>query len=171
MRTLARVAAIIAAALLCGWAFLEWAYEPLACNIALTDLTRRTNLIEQSRGHYERIARARRNLEELRALPCETDVQLHVLIAANEESLGQYDDAAAAYRAALLVDRRPEVYALMGDALVQLGRTDEAVENYVIAARFTPYILERVPSTEVERRVKERLAGREAPRTTSSSGR
>ena len=49
-----------------------------------------------------------------------------------------------------------EIFGL-GRELVQLGRTDEAVEVFTIAARFNPYATEWYPSEEILRRVNERL--------------
>ncbi|MEO8381359.1 MAG: hypothetical protein ABI779_16995 [Acidobacteriota bacterium] len=159
MRVLARGAAVIATSILCGWAFVHWVYNPLACNAAITDLTRRTALITDSPGDYQRIARARRNIEalhELRAM-CPMDVRVPMLLAANEEALGRLDDAVRSYRDALNTGPRPEIQAALGDALIQLGRTEEAVEQYVTAARFNPNMLELLPSEEVRRRVEERV--------------
>jgi len=165
MTRIASVFVVGAAAFLSAWSIDAWVFEPAKCNVAITELTQRTDAVHQLRSPYDQVRRARRNLEELRALGCHTDVRVAVLIAANEEALGQYDDAIDAYRSALLVDRRPEIYFMIGDALVQLGRTDEAVESYVIAARFTPFILDNLTSPEINRRVRERLRPEEAQRT------
>lgn len=163
MKLLVRAAALIATSILCGWAMVHWVYTPLACNGAVTDLTRRTTLITDSPGDYHRIARARRNIEALREVRilCPTDVRVPMLIAANEEALGRFDDAVRSYRDALSTGSRPEIHAALGHALIQLGRTEEAVEQYVIAARFDPTMLELPPSEEVRRLAGERLrAGR-----------
>ena len=45
-------------------------------------------------------------------------------------------------------------------AQVQLGRVDDAVENYTSAVRFGPQILYELPSDELTRRVQERLGQR-----------
>jgi tetratricopeptide (TPR) repeat protein len=159
MRVIARTAAVLATATFCGWALLLWAYTPHACNVAITKLTQRTTLVVGPSRIYERETRARQNIEALRVLGerCRTDVHLPMLIAANQEALSRYEDAVRSYRAALLIDRRPEIHKALADALIQLGRTDEAVEHYVIAARFNPETLENGSSEEVVRRARERL--------------
>lgn len=160
MRVTLRIVVVLLAAVLCGWAFLRWSYAPLACSHAVTDLTRRTNLVERTNDPYVRVQRARNNLAELRALHCSTDVRIPMLIGANEMFLGQYEDALKAFRSALAIDRRPEIYTASGEALIQLGRTDEAVDAYVEATRFTPYALDDIPSEVVAERVKRRLGVR-----------
>lgn len=148
---------IALAAAACAFAMWCWVWQPMQCNIATTSLTRRTAAVEQSANEYERVLRARRNLEDLRAIPCTTDVRVPMLIGNNEATLGDFEAALAAYHDALGIDRRPEIYAAIGEASIRLGRTDDAVNNYVEAARFTPYVLESIPSEEVLRRVRERL--------------
>jgi tetratricopeptide (TPR) repeat protein len=80
-----------------------------------------------------------------------------MLIGANEEVLDRYEDAARSYRSAMLIEQRPEIHTALADALIQLGRTDEAVEHYAVAARFNPAMLDFAPSEEVRRRAAERL--------------
>lgn len=157
MKFLLRILIVLLAAFACGWAIVRWSIDPMRCNAAVTKLTRRTNAVETIANDYERIARARRNLEELRALRCPLDVRVPMLIGTNEEYLGQYDDAVAAYRDALRVDRRPEIYVAIADARLLQGNIDEAVENYVTAAQFNPFIIENIMSDEISRRVKERI--------------
>lgn len=157
--SIASLAAVLAMAVLCGWALLRWASAPYSCNAAVTRLTRQTTLVTESAATYARVTRARRNIEDLRALAprCPTEVRVLMMIGANEEVLGRYEDAALSYRRALRVEQRPEIHAALADALIQLGRTGEAVEHYTVAARFNPAILELAPSVEVQRRTAERL--------------
>lgn len=155
-----RVLAVVLAAVACGWAIVEFAVRPIHCNRVITDMTRRTNALEGIGDDYQRIARARTNLQTLRGLQCETDVRVPMLIGANEEALGQFDDALTAYRDALRVDQRPEIYVAIGDALVQEGKVDEAVDNYVIAARFSPNVLENILSEEIANRIRSRIGVR-----------
>lgn len=154
-----RSVSVVAAALLCGWLLMRWAYPPLQCDFALTALTRRTELVSESTADYIRLSRLRRNLEDLRAVEsqCRTNVSFYMLVAANEEMLGHYDDAVRSYSSALAVDRRPEIHAALGWALIRLGRHDEAAQHYAIAARFLYPIALPIPSEIVERRVAEIL--------------
>jgi tetratricopeptide (TPR) repeat protein len=160
MRMAARAAAILVAAIVCGWLLVRWAYAPLACNIALSRLTQRTDLAMKTTADYVRLTRLRQNLEDLRRLEgrCALDVRLYMLKAANDEVLGRDEDAVYAYRQALQIDRRPEIYSSLGFAFIRLGRFEEAAQNYAVAARFTNEIT-NIPSEEVERRVVEILRG------------
>ena len=155
----ARVLTVAAAAAACAWALFDWVYLPQSCNAAVSELARRTTLVGESRGDFQYVTRAKKNLEDLLALrpQCTTELQIPVLIATNEESLGRYEEAIRSYQDALTIDRRPELYVAIGDALIQLGRSDEAVELYVTAARFNPGVLENGASEEVVRRAAERL--------------
>ena len=83
-----------------------------------------------------------------------------MLMGANQELIGRVEDAERSYREALTIEQRPEIYMALALAQVQLGRVDDAVENYVTAARFGPQILYELPSDELTRRVQERLGQR-----------
>ena len=157
MAMIVRWIAVAAVAALCGWGILRWSYEPLRCSRAITDLTRRTSAAEQSRSQYERTLRARDNLAQLRALHCPTDVRVPALIGMNEELLGSPEGALAAYREALRIDQRPEIYMWIGDNLMALGRPAEAIDAYATAARFHPFIIEQLNSAEMIELVRERL--------------
>lgn len=157
MKIVVRAIVILAAMAGCGWLLVRWAYPPLHCGKALTDLTQRTALASETTDDYERVSRLRRNLEDLYAneRQCRTDIRLYMLVAENEEMLGRDDDAIRTYEQALTIDRRPEIYTALGFALIRRGRIDDAVKMYVLAAHFRyPDDLE-IPSEVVARRVKE----------------
>jgi tetratricopeptide (TPR) repeat protein len=153
---------VIVAAVFLLWALPRFVYEPHACNRMVTDLTRRTALAYETGRDYARIDRARRNIQELHVLRdrCPTDVRSYMLIGGNQEILGRHDDAIRSYQQALTVERRPEIHAAIADALILTGRHDEAVANYVIAARFNPAIVQNIPSEVVAQRVEARLRER-----------
>jgi tetratricopeptide (TPR) repeat protein len=155
-----RYVAIAVAAALGAWAFWEWSWTPVQCNDRVSRLMAQTDAAERTTGEYARLVRARRNLEELAALRerCPREVRVPVLIGANEELVGRLNDAAASYSEALRIEQRPEIYAALATAQVQLGLVDQAVENYVLAARFHPLTLESIQSEELHRRINARLA-------------
>lgn len=162
MRLLTWTVLPVAAALACIWAVARWAYTPYACARSITELTRRTQLASETGAEYTRLRRIRANLAELSLLApqCGTDVRIPMLIGANHELLGRYEEAIASYRQALVVNPRPEIHTAMADSFIQLGRTDEAVAQYAVAARFNPAMLDLAPSEEVRRRVMEKLRER-----------
>jgi tetratricopeptide (TPR) repeat protein len=159
MRFVGRLAIVIVAAVLVLWGSQRFVYEPHACNRMVTDLTRRTSLAYDTGRDFTRIDRARRNLQELGALRerCPTDVRGYMLIGANEEILGRHDDAIRSYRQSLAIEQRPEIHAAIGDALIQTGRVDEAVESYFTAVRFNPGVMQNIQSELVAERVAARL--------------
>lgn len=161
MKLVARAAAILIAAAVCGWLLMRWAYEPLHCNTALAKVAGRTTQAETTRAEFLRLARIRANRDELRALErrCGTDVRLYMLMAANEELLGLTEETVRTYEKALTVDQRPEIHTSLGWALIRLGRYDEAARHYAIAVRFRDMPLDEIPSEVVQRRVVEIVRG------------
>ncbi|HEX2834619.1 MAG TPA: hypothetical protein VHW00_16525 [Thermoanaerobaculia bacterium] len=159
MKFVARIAVLLVALIACAWALRKWCYEPYACNAALTDIQNATAAIEELRGQYSQFQRTQNNIERLQKLEpaCRADVRLYVLLAANESAAGRAQNAVDAYRKALTIDRRSEIYFGLARELVQLGRTEEAVEAFTVAARFNPYASDWYPSEEILRRVNERL--------------
>lgn len=159
MRVILRWATVVVATLVCGRLLVSWAYVPLRCSIAFTDLTRRTDLASETGVEHVRLSRLRRNIEDLRALEsqCGIEARLQMLAAANEEMLGLDDDALHSYDRALTADRRPEIFASQGWLLIRLGRMEEAAQKYALASRFSHPDSPVIPSEIVERRVAEIL--------------
>jgi len=141
----------------CVWALIAFAYRPLFCNYTLNVLHAQTDMARDTGDSYEATLLARDNLARLRRLEerCGTAVQLYVFEAENQDILGRKEDAVAAFRRALTVDQRPELYFSIGTLLVELGRMDEAVDAYVTAARIRP--ADEIPSPVARKLVKKRL--------------
>jgi tetratricopeptide (TPR) repeat protein len=159
MKIALRIAVILLALAGSAWAIHKWSYQPYACNAAMTEITGATRAGDHLRSDYSKFQRAQRNIERLQQLErqCRSDVRLYILLAANESAAGRPEDAIEAYHKALTIDRRSEIYYGLAEQLVQLGRTDEAVEVFLTAARFNPNAMDWVPSPEIHRRVTERL--------------
>lgn len=158
---IARVAAVAAAVLLGAWALWRWVYLPVHCNAAVTDVDARTTMAEETASDYERLVRARRNLEDLAPLRrrCRADVRVFMLAGANEELVGRIEEAERSYEQALRTDQRPEVHAALARVQIRLGRIDAAIENFTAAARFDPNAI-IYESEEVRRRVREKIGAR-----------
>ncbi|MGZ5444405.1 MAG: hypothetical protein ACXWN1_20145 [Thermoanaerobaculia bacterium] len=147
------------AALASVWALDRLAYMPCRCNAEVTNLTVQTTAAEATARGYERLVRARRNLERLKHLrdACPTQVRIPFLIGANKEIMERPEDALLSYRDALSIEQRPEIYIALAQIQIQLGQVDAGVESYVAAARFAPRIARRISSNEVRLQVAERL--------------
>lgn len=154
-----RVLLLIPIAALCAWGFAAWVVSPLQCNQALNTMRGRTRSAGTMVNSYRLALLVRGNLTDLRRLegPCRTNAYLYTLEAENEYLIGRKEASIDALRRALAVDQRPEIYAAIGATLFELGRVDEAVESYVIAARFNALILEQIEAEQIRREVQKRL--------------
>jgi Tfp pilus assembly protein PilF len=110
----------------------------VTCNRAKGEMNRELRRRGRDGAEYERNLRARRNLkrcEECLAIFPE-DYQLHLLRAANLQTLGRLDDAVATYRHALTLTERPEIYAQMGAAEIERGNIEAGRRALVQAATY-----------------------------------
>ena len=146
------------ATLLCAWGLYAWVWVPHRCSLEVTELARRTDGAEKTAADYERTVRARRNIADLARLreSSPNDVRVPMLIAANQLLMGLPAEAVRSYDDALSVDRRPEIYMARGDALVQLGRVNEAVDSYATAVRFDARFLDFVAPGILQDQIKAR---------------
>lgn len=87
------------------------------------------------------------NLELLRRAAVLDPVQVGIPIARGTQYLllGNGTSAARAYREALALEPRPEVYLNLGRALASTGQADEAREQFRIAVRLDPRLEPNVP--------------------------
>lgn len=160
MKWIGRTCIVAVTLLFCGWALWQWSVVPVQCNAELTRISASTKAID-TLPDYAKEQRASANVEALQKLGerCPADVRVPFLIGVNESSAGHREKAIDAFKEALKLDRRPEIYSAIGFEMMSLGRTDEAVENYLTAARFGATIDEAGQSDEVWRRVQEGLHG------------
>jgi hypothetical protein len=128
-----RVAAIAAATL----ALYRYGWLPYRANHVLFAVERRTASAE-TQPPYKGLPIARDNLVLLESVApgCRTDVNYHMLHAANDRLLRHWDDAERHYNLALTLDHRPEIYFYRGMTKLGRGDVDAAVADLVIAARF-----------------------------------
>jgi tetratricopeptide (TPR) repeat protein len=161
VKVLGRIVILAATVVVCTWALWNWCVVPMQRNAALTAITASTEAMD-TLPDYAKEQRAGANIERLQKLreQWNADVRVPFLIGVNESSAGHHQKAADAFEEALTLDRRPEIYLARGSEMVALGRTDDAVENYVIAVRFGASLNDAGQSEEIERRVQERMHGR-----------
>ena len=89
---------------------------------------------------------ARENLDALRGVASveRLDPSWYLLYGTNCELLGLWGDAVNSYSRALLIDDRPEIYFNRGIAMLNLGRTDDAVNDLAVATRFDRTTLDQL---------------------------
>jgi tetratricopeptide (TPR) repeat protein len=73
------------------------------------------------------------------------DVRIPVALAGQYMLLGRYDTAVDAYREALALEARPEVYLNLGNALFASGHSEPAREAYRKAVDLAPRLRALVP--------------------------
>lgn len=69
------------------------------------------------------------------------DLDLRMEAAACALMLGRTNDAIAQYRAALKIDRRPEIYLNLGAALYVIGRREEAISAFARVYSFASFMV------------------------------
>jgi tetratricopeptide (TPR) repeat protein len=148
------IAAIHAAAV---YAIVRTSYLPWRRNVMVKWVEKAT-VASFDDADAQRVAiRARRNLEIIARDPgAESDLDLLMDAAANERLLGRNDAAAAKYRKALAINRRPEIFFNLGMTLLDGGHREEGIQNLVTAIRFKPdagYLPDPAINAEVHRRI------------------
>jgi len=159
VKNLARIAAVAIVAAICMALAPSLIYRPYRCNAESTELLRATSATTQITEDYQRVINARRNLERLRALVehCPRQINVYTMVGANEQMIGRPAEAVDAYRQALAISPRPEVYMEIGNLLVELGRIDEAVDALSKAARYDKLYLNSIQDPEVLRLVETKM--------------
>jgi tetratricopeptide (TPR) repeat protein len=148
---LALSAAIAVAALA---AIHRWCYVPLWCDVTGKAIEKATRLDVESPDRDSGM-RAHRNLEALRTClqNAPGQVPLYMLAAANSRILGSPEEAISFYEMALRYDRRPEIYANIGECQLMLNRKDDAVRSFVTAGMFSPEYIMNIADFDVRMRV------------------
>lgn len=114
--------------------------RPWTCNLAEGEVDGLTLRI-YDRGAY-RVAMvpiARQNIRRLApCITCTTDASLLMLLAANLRFIGRNNQAVLIYREAMRIDRRPELYLNLGQALVETGHDAEGLQFLIKACLYNP---------------------------------
>jgi tetratricopeptide (TPR) repeat protein len=134
------------------------AYRPWQCSVMRRSLEPATLQLWQRHDPFV-VSTARENAALARSCiqitPC--DSAPYMLAAANDRLAGDYASAAADYEQALRYERRPELYFGLGIVQLQLARTAEAEENFVLAGSFDPFTMVDIPPPDVRNRVMDRV--------------
>jgi tetratricopeptide (TPR) repeat protein len=141
---IARSVAVAAGAWLIYWACVM----PFRCNREL--LSTRVSILNQPAMDPFRAARmADQNLRRLNDVcrGCAPNVTLLLLLADNDELAGRTESVISDLDRAIAVQPRPEIFADRGNAKLELGRLDDAIADFKIAARFDPVYIQEVDPT------------------------
>jgi tetratricopeptide (TPR) repeat protein len=152
---------IVGAALgLCVYAIAPLLRAPLRCNSEFTRLVHSSEIAKNTPSRYQSVIRARQNLSALRPLLalCPLNTNLYMQVALNEQLIGNQEAAVDTYRRALAIDERPEIHQALGNVLFELGRRDEAIQEWTYAARFHPQFADDVPVAEIGAEIRASLS-------------
>ncbi len=151
-----------------GFAFYRLCYIPYRCDTLEWRLRETTRRLYQLPSSPTVAAIARRNLQTSRNLAThcagELAVALNMIAAANARILGQPDVASGFYRAALELDRRPELYYNLGEMELATGNTEEAIRTLARAVTFDPKLESDIPP-QIAAEVKRAMPGDHTPPT------
>jgi tetratricopeptide (TPR) repeat protein len=132
------------------------------CNLMKGQVNRDVRRFARSGYEYDRIVRARRNLQRcnecLAKFP--EDHQLYLLRGANLRMLGSYDEAVHSFEQALALVERPEIYAQLGELEIERGNVEAARRALLRAATFNIMYVETVDEpmrTEIYKQVYDRI--------------
>jgi len=133
----------------------------ISCNLAKGRINRSVRGFARIGDDYRRTALARANLEECRRcleyFP--EDHQLYTLYGANLRFVGRLDEALEAFRKALALTERPEIYAQIGEIEIELGNVEAGRAAVMKAAMFHTLYAETVAEpmrSEINAVVRER---------------
>jgi tetratricopeptide (TPR) repeat protein len=121
-----------------GFAIAKGMVPRLECNLAKGRINRDVRRFARTGNEYERVERARRNVDECRRwieiFP--GDHQLYMLLGANLRVLGNLDGAVESFRQALALVQRPEIYSQIGELEIERGNIDAGRAAVLKAATF-----------------------------------
>lgn len=137
----------------------RWCVLPYHCNVAKRPLVARTDAIADERRDDVARAYAREALVALRPLrrACPNDIDLLMMEAANLDAMAHPDEAIATYRAALGVEKRPEIYFHLANTEYAAGRVREAVNDGERAVLFRPFLIAQVENPVLRAAIVERV--------------
>lgn len=117
--------------------------EPFMTNERIRELKGLTKAALEGSNAIEQRVRARQNIELAESLRRRVgdDVAILMPLAANLRIVSRNREAADVYKTALLRARRPEIFRNLAEVQLEIGQRDDAIENYVLAAQFSPHVI------------------------------
>ena len=128
-----------------AFALYTYAWLPYRANHVLFDVGQRTEAAEPA-DLLKGMSVARTNLALLDSVAAvgRTDVNYHMLYAANARLLRRPDIARRHYDTALTIERRPEIYLQRGFNTLESGNLDGAMPDFIRAVRFNRAMLDQL---------------------------
>ena len=141
------------------YAFYAVCFLPYRCNRIKIAYIRPTEDAYDRIGTPEGGLKAQRNLRVLLQCmkPFCRDVSLDMIAAANYRVLGRFDDSIRLYRDALLLDRRPELFANLASAEVAAGDRESARKDLLQAGLFSPWAVRSMEDGQLRQDVVRQL--------------
>jgi hypothetical protein len=133
-------------------------YLPLVCEARVTHALQKLN-DAADRTVAVQLAAARSAESALSGCEClaGTDFKFMYVHGTALRYLGDPTRAADAYRRALTIDRRPEIYLALGFAELEALDRPGAIDSFAMAGAFAPAQLERIPYDDVRSEVEARI--------------
>ena len=143
------------------WASATFVLRPIKCYRLKGQLYASSYSSFENRDEQGR-RQARANLEKLESClaPGCRNIPLFFLLAINNRTVDRPDAALALYREALRYDKRPEIYANIGDTELAMGNLEGAYQNYLTAALFVPAYLRLIDDPQLQARVQDEVLKR-----------
>ena len=143
----------------CGYASFAFCILPYRCNAVKAVTMSSTNNAFPHIGSPRAGEIARRNLNALepcRRLFCR-DLSTEMIAAANYRILGRNDEALRLYRNSLKRDQRPEIYYNIANTEVALGAREAALNDFVRACIFNPFMIHEIDDGQLHEQTIARL--------------
>jgi hypothetical protein len=149
----------LAALALAAMAAYEWCVLPFQCNRVIAEVDERTQAAMHMTSDVGARTTAEANLRALDAVAagCRSNVDIHLLRAANAEVKRAVADARNELTAAIATEPRPEIYQRRAMLEIEQRDIDAAVRDYVVFVRFYPNELGAL-GPELQSRVQTALA-------------
>lgn len=141
------------------YAFYAVCFLPYRCNRIKNAYIRPTEDAYDRMGTPEGSLRAQRNLSVLLQCmkPFCRGVSLDMIAAANYRVLGRFDDSIRLYRDALLLDRRPELFANLAATEAAAGYREAARNDLLQAGLFSPWAIRSIEDGQLRQDVIQQL--------------
>ena len=147
-----RAAAALLPLLLAGWALDRTCLHAWHCNATVTQAERNTSAMFGFADALAVKASTRTTLVPLEACLHACDaahrVQALMVLAASYRILNERPQAANAYRQALELDCRPEIYLNLAEVEYELGQREAATRHFAMVLAMAPFMIDYEPGAK-----------------------
>jgi tetratricopeptide (TPR) repeat protein len=131
-----------------GWLIYWVCVMPFRCNREILS-TRVSILNQRAVDQFRAVKIADQNLRRLNDVcrGCVPNVTLLLLLADNDELAGRTESVISDLDRVIAAQPRPEVFADRGNSKLELGRFDDAIADFKVAAQFDPGFIDSLDPT------------------------